>query len=55
MSTEIVRWGAQFVRWNASLSDGGPDLSNGMPSLKLECRVTCDGETSSSAKAAANE
>ena len=55
MSTEIVRWGAQFVRWNASLSDGAPDLSNGMLSLKLECRVTCDGEASPNAKAAANE
>ena len=55
MSAEIVRCGAQFVRWSANLSDGAPDLSNGVLSLKLECRVTRDGEVSANAKAAANQ
>ena len=55
MSAEMDRCGAQFVRWSAHLSDGAPDLSNRVLSLKLECRVTCDGEVSANAKAAANQ
>ncbi len=55
MSAEMDKCGAQFVRWSAHLSDGAPDLSNRVLSLKLECRVTCDGEVSANAKAAANQ